>query len=227
MASLEARYAVYYAPEEDSPLGIFGQEWLNPIERHPPSWVEDADLWSQATASPAHYGFHATLKAPFRLASGQTEAKFLEAAGLLADDLASFDTPAVKLNELGRYLALTFGATCPQMETLHRRCVVDLDRFRAPLSEADRQRRVSSGLTTRQRKLLEQHGYPFVMDEFEFHLTLAGPLDSEPRARTKELLIDRANDHSYPGLHVDSICIFFQTDSKRPFRLLQRFRFAG
>lgn len=226
MASDDARYAVYYAPEEDSPLGLFGQEWLSPAERHPPEWASDAELWSQATASAAHYGFHATLKAPFRLSGGRTETELLSAVNSLARDSTPFEAPALELSELGRYLALTFAAPCPDMDALHQRCVVELDGFRAPLTDADRQRRISSGLTQQQSEMLERYGYPYVINDFEFHLTLAGPLDDGPRKQIKNLLSDSPGIRSYSKLYIGNICVFFQSDRKTAFRLLERFQFV-
>lgn len=51
-----------------------------------------------------------------------------------------------------------------------------LDRFRAPVSGAERARRRNAGLSPPQEALLAQEGYPKVMEEFRFHMTLTAQL---------------------------------------------------
>ena len=58
-------------------------------------------------------------------------------------------------------------------------CVRDLDEFRAPAGEAELARRRKAGLSARQEALLTQWGYPYVFEEFRFHLTLSGRLPEE------------------------------------------------
>lgn len=72
------RYAIYYAPAEDSALTRTAASWLGrdafngetlPL---PPANGLARDEWLAVTADPRLYGFHATLKPPFRLAQGAT-----------------------------------------------------------------------------------------------------------------------------------------------------------
>lgn len=222
MPTAQPRYAIYYAPDEDSPLGQFGKQWLSPADRVPPSWVADVDLWAGATESPARYGLHATLKAPFYLAENKSESELLNAVESLAKGRRSFDLPKLKLSKLGRYIALTFDQESRAMADLHQACLLDLDEFRAPLTPADHQRRIDSGLSKRQEELLDLYGYPYVLEQFEFHLTLAGPLDADRLGLVEDLLIERTRSLFYPGLQVSSICVFFQKDRSNAFDLLQR-----
>src|SRR5215468_11113763 len=59
----------------------------------------DAGMWRELTHEPRRYGFHATLKAPFCLAAGRTEAEligeFVEFAPTI-DDAPTIE-PAVRL----------------------------------------------------------------------------------------------------------------------------------
>jgi Protein of unknown function (DUF1045) len=48
------------------------------------------------------------------------------------------------------------------------------DAFRAPMSAAERARRVASGLSPGQLNHLDRWGYPYLFDEFRFHMTLTG-----------------------------------------------------
>jgi hypothetical protein len=77
---------------------------------------------------------------------------------------------------LGRFLALTAIGDTQGIARVAATCVEALDRFRAPLTEADLVQRRKARLTDQQDALLRRWGYPFVMEEFRFHLTLTGRL---------------------------------------------------
>ena len=51
--------------------------------------------------------------------------------------------------------------------------------LRAPLTPTEVAKRRPESLSPRQRDLLEAWGYPFVMEEFRFHLTLTDRLPEE------------------------------------------------
>ncbi|MEM9683916.1 MAG: DUF1045 domain-containing protein [Pseudomonadota bacterium] len=227
MSDTEPRYALYYAPEPDSTLGRFGSQWLAPEDRVPPTWVENADLWRKATASPAHYGFHATLKAPFRLHPSTTEQSLLDAVQAMAEDQQPFETPPLQLEAIGRYLALTFSRPCPDMDALHRRCTVEFDRFRAPPTDAERQRRLAAGLSEDEKRLFEQYGYPHILDRFKFHLTLAGPVAEDERDTTGHTLNGRLDFLLNLRLKVADICVFRQRDRNSRFDVLSRATFVN
>ncbi|WP_223252672.1 DUF1045 domain-containing protein [Paracoccus mutanolyticus] len=81
------RYAIYHLPE--GALGRMGTAWLGwdprrgspaarPVVRALPG---DAEALTRA---PRPYGFHATLKAPFRLAAGHGPDELLRRAALVA-----------------------------------------------------------------------------------------------------------------------------------------------
>ena len=82
---LDTRYAIYFAPRPASPLKHFADAWLgrdpDRDERVPQPVVEGitAERLHEITAFPRHYGFHATLKAPFTPAPG------VESDALLGD----------------------------------------------------------------------------------------------------------------------------------------------
>ena len=54
--------------------------------------------------------------------------------------------------------------------------VARFDPFRAPPDAVELDRRRAQRLTTRQEAMLQRWGYPYVMEEFRFHMTLTGPL---------------------------------------------------
>lgn len=217
MAGSSARYALYYAPPDDTDLGRFGEAWLSPEARKAPDWAPDPALWQRATASPAHYGFHATLKAPFRLAEGRTEAELLAAFARFAQTRRAFEAPPLTVQQFGPYLALVFMQACPQMDDLHRDCVEEFEPFRAPLNSQELAKRQAAGLSPRRAELLERYGYPDVLDQFTFHLTLAGPIDEPALAVVRQLLRGRTGEFAKQGLPIDGLCLFKQADASSRF----------
>jgi len=187
------RFAVYFAPPAGSALAEFGASWLGwdaqagkAVPQPGVAGLDPEDL-EKFTQSPRRYGFHGTLKAPFRLAEGTSFDDLREAVSSLAADLTVVNLGYFKLKRLGRFLALVPSERSSALETLAGRCVMDLDRFRAPAPPEETARRRKATLTPRQEDLLQQWGYPYVLDQFRFHLTLTGALD-EPD-------LDRMEDH--------------------------------
>ncbi|MGF1624152.1 MAG: DUF1045 domain-containing protein, partial [Alphaproteobacteria bacterium] len=179
-----ARYALYFAPPPQSALHRFGSRWLGRdaasgacIARPPVAGVTPERL-AEITASPARYGFHATLKAPFRLADGCDEAGLVEAVATLLASREAFMSPSLRLERIDGWRALVLAAPCPQMQALCDELVAGLDRFRATPTPAEDARRLRDGrLSARQQALYRRWGYPHVFDQFRFHMTLTSPLD--------------------------------------------------
>lgn len=63
---------------------------------------------------------------------------------------------ALKLTHLGRSLALTPTATKPGIDYLAARCVIELDRLRAPLKAHERERRRQEMLSGKQDEMAGQ-----------------------------------------------------------------------
>ena len=84
------RYAIYFVPEPGSDLNRFGAELLGcdafsgddlPF---PDSITQAVPDWRDLTEDPRKYGFHATLKAPFALLPGRSEAELIAACEAFA-----------------------------------------------------------------------------------------------------------------------------------------------
>jgi hypothetical protein len=163
------RYALYFAP----PPGAFAETAARWLGRALPAI--SGDLWP-LTASARRYGFHATLKAPFRLEPGLTESDLIAAMDRFGATCAPVDLAGLGLADLDGFLALIPQGDTGPLNDLAARVVRDFDPLRAPLTPADIARRNPDRLTPRQRALLDQWGYPFVLDEFRFHMTLTDRL---------------------------------------------------
>lgn len=175
---LHRRYAVYFCPPSQSIWAQASATWLGwdvntaqSLEPVGQSWVK----------TPQKYGFHATLKAPFRLNTPGSLPDVVESLAALA----SRHKPIAlrpQLNRIGPFWAFTQGEPSEDLARLEADLVRSLDAFRAPLNEAELAKRLQIELSPRQRDLLDLWGYPHVLDEFRFHMTLTGA-DPEGEAR--------------------------------------------
>ena len=253
------RYAIYYAPPCRSALARFGAAWLGwdaaagKVVPHPDMPGLSPSAISILTATPRRYGFHGTLKPPFRLAPDRTVTELEDALARFAAAHPPVVTAGLRLARLGRFLALVPKGDTVRLDALTADCVEEFESFRAPLSKAEIARRESAGLTDRQRAYLHKFGYPYVREEFRFHLTLTGALDStciDKLARENPTCIDKSNDDlggcidnlenllrsgleshlepdRYNRFEMAEICLFGDPGEGRNFRLLSRHSLSG
>ncbi len=228
------RYALYYAPRPEEGLAAAASQWLgwNPnggrARRVAMSSGLDSERLAELTAEPRRYGFHGTLKPPIALVDGATEGDFLAAVGHFAANQQPITVPSLVLAEISNFLALVPGARQPELQDLADRCVVEFDEFRRPADEAELARRRTAGLTPRQEELLKRWGYPYVLEEWRFHLTLTGRVaDADERAAIVAILRQRFSGFLDRPLAVRDLCVFRQPAPDRPFTVLARFRLGG
>lgn len=226
------RYAIYYAPDPASGFWHRAATWLGRDAATGAAVPQqafdslDAPAFHELTADPRHYGFHATLKAPFALAAGASETALTAALHDLAATLQPFET-ALAPQALGRFLAFRPLAPCPCLQQLHEAAVTVFDSLRAPLSDADIARRRAAALSPEQDALLLQWGYPYVFHHFRFHMTLTNGIAD---AALRDRLLDIATRYfeADTGPHrFDSISLFRQTARNAPFTLIARSRFGA
>jgi len=228
------RYALYYAPRPEDGLAETASQWLgrNPetgqLRALRPAPGLSPERLVQILAEPSLYGFHGTLKAPIALAEDRSEREFVEAVGRFAARERAFMVPPLELAELSGFLALAPVTRCPDLQDLADRCVVEFDEFRRPAEETELARRRASGLTPRQDALLARWGYPYVLDEWRFHLTLTGRIACEKERETVAMVLrQRFAGAVERPLPVSDLCIFRQPTAGRPFTVLARFRLGG
>lgn len=221
---MDARYAVYFAPDKYSPWREFGAGWLgrdecdNTVLPQPVIGTLPPQLLSQVTEEPRRYGFHATLKAPIRLAAGCDETGLMRRLNTLAATLKPVALGRLRAAVLGNFVALVPDTEPAGLQALAAACVRELDDLRAPLLVAERARRRVDRLDARAIELLDLYGYPHVLERFRFHLTLTGPVDPDVaqaviRAVTPEL--ERLNTAA--PLLLDRLCLFVEKTPGDPF----------
>jgi len=220
------RYAIYYAPVPASDLDRFGAQLLGydaftgqdlPF---PDGVMEATPDWRELSSDPRKYGFHATLKAPFSLAQGRTEAELLVACAAFAATPRTIPRFRPVVDSISGFIAVIPAEPPPELLKLAADCVSEFDRFRAPLTEVDRARRNPSQLTPTQREHLDRWGYPYVMEEFRFHMTLTGRLSSERREPILAMLRNRFASTRIDTLAVDRIGVFSQENAASRFRIV-------
>lgn len=228
------RYALYYAPRAEEALAVAASRWLGRNAETgeardivPVSGVSHERL-SALVADPRLYGFHGTLKPPIALAEGATERDFVDAVGSFAASQCRIDVPFLALAELEDFLALVPGERCAALQDFSDRCVVEFDEFRRPAGEAELARRRAAGLSQRQENLLLRWGYPYVLEQGRFHLTLTGRVKE---ARERAVILDELRRRFMAfvdrPLAVRDLCVFRQPAPGRPFTVLARFRLGG
>lgn len=221
-----ARYAIYFAPPTDTALGRFGRFWFDP-EGPPELEGFDVEELTTAQAFARHYGFHATIRAPFTLAPHCSETDLRTALNAFAAAQAPLTLAPLQPAALGAYLTLRPSEPSPALNDLAADCVRAFEPLRAPLSEADIARRRRSRLTPRQDQLMLQWGYPYVMEEFRFHLTLAGPLENDQLERLRNALAGATRELTQTPLVIDRLSLCYQPGRDAPFSALMTAEFSG
>lgn len=202
------RYALYFAPAVGSPWWHFGEGWLRG-EIAP--GLTDPDAWAAMVDEPRRYGFHATLKAPFRLAPHAAEDVLIARIGELAGSLRAAPLGELVPLSFDGYVALTPGSPRPALQSLAARCVIELDDLRAPSTAAEIARRRPERLDPRGIELLGRYGYPQVLERFRFHMTLA--ICTQPAHAAAVLAaagewVERLNRDAPPVL--ERLCLFVE-----------------
>lgn len=231
-----SRYAIYLAPEDGSLLarfvaGIIGYDAHSGCDvSHFGTTSLPAADWLALTSDPRRYGAHATLKAPFRLRDGTTRDKLVTDIDAFAGQWKAFDigplaVSCISRQEVGGFIALTNPHYSKALHDLEVDAVTRFEPFRAPLTPGEIARRKPDQLTDRQKKHLADFGYPFVKEDFAFHITLTNQLQ-KPES-IADMLADRmAQDIGTVWFRVDALYLFEQPDPAARFRITGRFPLA-
>ena len=223
----DARYAIYFVPAAQMNLYWFGCSilgydcytgkdvgLLDGLERELANWRE-------ITNEPRRYGFHATLKAPFRLRPSCSEAALTNAF----DKFAKLGHPVAHIEPevtgLGDFIAIVPRSRTPALDALANQCTTSFDAFRAPMTAKERARRTASHLSPTQMQNLDRWGYPYVFEDFRFHMTLTGSLPEAARDHVIAVL-RRAFDRTCGNckIAVDRLALVKQPDERTRFRVL-------
>jgi putative phosphonate metabolism protein len=224
------RVAIYAAPgfgtADAGALALrrTAERWLGrslageDVEPDAPAGWTRADV-DAITVDARRYGFHGTLKAPFRLIDGRSLDELDDLVHAFARCRDAVAIPELTLARLGGFFALIPGAASPALQSLAADIVTTFDPFRAPMTEAELARRGPDELPPHQRELLRAWGYPYVLDEFRFHLTLTDRIPTERRDEVEAVLAGRFGATTGGDLALDALAICTEAEPGAPFAL--------
>lgn len=224
----QPRYAIYYVPEADSALYHFGAELLGYDAFTGQTCAQPADTlrrfpgWHDLTQDPRKYGFHATLKAPFVLDGTAHEADLVAAVESFVAKPRSIPSFTPRVAVLSDFIAIVPELAPDTLDRLASDCVRHFEPLRAPMTEEERKRRLKSKLTPRQIAQANSWGYPYVFEDFRFHMTLTGRLAPDIRDDVVAHLQQRFAGLNLRQLPIDAIAVFRQLSPDRPFEIITR-----
>jgi putative phosphonate metabolism protein len=226
------RFALYFAPPTSDSLWIRAAQWLgrDPAGGTPPAaaipGIDALRRWT-ASESARRYGFHATIKAPMALADGETRAALEAELERFGPTRAQVEIGRLKVASIEGFIALIPQNQSQALTAFAADVVTHFDRFRAPLTAIERDKRSGSGrLSPRQVELLDRYGYPYVLEEFQFHMTLTDRL----RDADRDQIMAAAREWFAPVLEraymLDRIALFHESAPGAPFVRLADFPLA-
>ena len=227
------RYAIYFTPPSADPLLKVAANWLgrNAFTGQPVRPPQIRDLahedFAQLTESARRYGFHATLKAPFHLAEGIEERELLSALMHFASSIGPVEIPKLTIANLEGFFALVPEEPLEKLNQLANDVTVAFDRFRAPPSEAEIKRRNPENLSPAQRRNLEQWGYPYVFEDFRFHMTLTGPVPERDRPKIERILSEFLEPVLEEPVEINNLALFTEAEPGFPFEIHSLHPLAG
>lgn len=226
------RFAIYYAPATTAALWERATFWLgrdpadDDVFEGPVAGVERHRLLN-LTQSASRYGFHATLKAPMALVSGASLHDLTRALQAFAAAALPVDLGRLHLADIDGFLALTPTGSSDPIRDFAATVVETFDAFRAPMTIKERALRLSKGLTPRQEELLDAYGYPYVFEEFFFHMTLTDRLPERDRAEIRAAAATWFAATLDEPVRLDRLSLYGEAESGRPFRRIADFKLLG
>jgi hypothetical protein len=222
-----SRYALYFVPSPQSSLYRFGSSvlgydcYMSAVVGRPACLASES--WNEMTEEPRRYGFHATLKAPFHLRPSCNEAQLISAVKCFAG--LGHAVPVIKpvVQALNGFLAIVPLEHEQSLDNLAASCTTIFDAYRAPMSPRDRARRIALGLNISQIQNLDRWGYPFVLSEFRFHMTLTGKIPTRRVDETLAILQKLFQDSCAASpVSVDRLALVKQEGELAPFRIISQ-----
>lgn len=221
------RYAIFYTPKGD--LGDWGAGWLGwdshtgtaPLHRG----IDGIDVVA-LTETPQKYGFHGTLKAPFELAADVDEIWLAQTAESFASKHAPVDAGPFALRHENGFIALRPFTDPPALSDFAAHVVRAFDHLRAPLRDEDIARRRKARLSPRQDQQMLVWGYPFIFEDFNFHLTLTGRLPEQSAAQVIAALEPAIEPLMPARIVIDAITLMGE-DAEGMFHQIHRYALTG
>lgn len=231
---MSERYAIYFTLAQNDPLYQLVVQWFGydfyqgdkpaiKLDHH--ALLKPLLPYSDYNAKAALYGFHATLKPPFRLKPGVSHKQLVKILKQFSKLHRPFSCSPLHVEQLGDFLALVPKQPCPRLNNLAKDCVQTFDVFRDELAIEEIQKRNPMSLSEEQRLMLKLWGYPYVLDEFRFHMTLTDKLTQQQIDKCKPLLESYLQPYTSRVLNVDQLSLCYQATEHSPFVVLETYSF--
>jgi hypothetical protein len=227
------RYAIYYTPQPGTPLAAFGRSWFGrandgaTLQAFSDTGLTGAGPVKPPSALSRYSGLHAVFKAPFCWRDGigpdALKARLISFAGRRKQ----IETGPLTLARAGRFLVLRPITPTPALDWLAAQCVAAFDGFAEPWSAVEREAHHGPHLNDHQRLLLKSFGDPHVLSEYQFYITLTGPLDTAHLERVAQALWPMLEEICASGVTVDGLSLFGETGTRAPLRLIGRYRLGA
>nr|WP_272213294.1 DUF1045 domain-containing protein [Marinicella sp. W31]MDC2879240.1 DUF1045 domain-containing protein [Marinicella sp. W31] len=219
------RYAIYFTPPADDPLTVAASHWLGydafagEERAYPDNIALPAGRMSAVTAAAARYGFHATMKAPFRLAENISPSALEATFDVFCRNRKPFSIPEVTLGQLGKFYALIPAVEDETLQAFAADVVAHFEPMRAPLLNDEIARRKPESLSETQRDNMIHWGYPYVFDEFRFHMTLTGPVTGTDAHVIETAVQDYFAPFTGKPLAISGLGLFVEERRGAPFNI--------
>jgi hypothetical protein len=171
------------------------------------------------TVDARRYGFHATLKAPFTLNADRSLDDLVRSTAAFAAAHPAVVIPKLTLACIDSFFALVPGKSAEPLLALAAEIVTIFDEFRAAPDATDLRRRNIAGMTNRQRELFELWGYPYVLDQYRFHMTLTDRIATKHQAAVEGVLTGWFAEYLGADIPVTGLAVFTERERGASFLL--------
>jgi len=209
-----SRYAIYYAPPKESNLEKFGRYWFgwDPLNAKLINnkqrinylngfGIKNLKNIDKNVLIAKKYGFHGTLIPPFKLNKNYSTNLLFKKTEDIAKKFKKFKFYKFKLKKINNFYAFVQNKKNNNINKLSNRLVRELFKFRSPLTKKEIDRRNPSKLSKLQLNILYKWGYPYLMSEFNFHMTLASEVtgnklyfELKKIEKNKEIIFNEINN---------------------------------
>ena len=226
-----SRFAIYYVPPESNYLTRFAASWFGwdvyqGIKVNYPVFCNLTHDIEEVTGAPSKYGFHGTLKAPFCLAPDRTIDELRLSLSTLTRYTKKFEIPSICLRIMSGFIAIVPTVQNEKINFLAKKCLEDLDTFRKAETLENLNKRRASGLSASEKHHLLKWGYPYVLDDFHFHLTMTSKLPSKVLKNVFSVLSSELQVILKAPLLIDKICLLGESNRHGKFEVIEEFSLA-
>jgi hypothetical protein len=221
------RYAIYFVPAAQSPLYRYGSAILgyDCYSGKPVAFPDESGRmamnWSELSAEPRRYGFHATLKAPFHLLPSHSEGQLINALRNFAGLGHAVHTFVPTVRMIAGFFAVVPRWPEAALDALAESCTTLFDAYRAPTTPQERARRIALKRNEEQIRNLDRWGYPYVLSQYRFHMTLSGKVPTGRRKATLAILLQTFRHSGIEAsVAVDRVTLVKQETPDTAFRVV-------